>query len=145
MHGDHERAIESSRAGLELARSSSAAMEAEPEILASLADCELRRGALANAEETARLAMALARRRSARLAECRATIICGAALRARGASAAEVDAQSAGRASSLGRAAQRGPAREGARAGPANRPGRLTSGQAEGSVRTSASSATRSR
>lgn len=81
MGGERHEAIEAFRTGLALSRRASVALEAEPDILAHLADCHLRNGAYADAETIARGAIALAQHRSARIAECRASIICGMALR----------------------------------------------------------------
>jgi len=63
---------------LELVRSKGIAMEFEPEILASLADCHLRSGDLQRARVIAEEAVLLSQRRSSRLPECRALIVVGA-------------------------------------------------------------------
>ena len=65
---------------LVLARSAKAALEYEPETLASLADCYCATGEFHSAIAFAREAIDVARARSARLAECRASIACAAAL-----------------------------------------------------------------
>lgn len=76
------------REGLEFSRNAKAAVENEPEMLASLADCYFRDGQHELAISTAREAIDIARQRSARLPECRACITCGAAILAgRGAAA----------------------------------------------------------
>lgn len=80
MQGDRPQAIEAFQSGLALSRRASVALEAEPDILAHLADCHLRNAAFDQAETMARGAIALAQHRSERVAECRASIICGAAL-----------------------------------------------------------------
>lgn len=78
--GDFEQAIREYRKALLLIRDSKAALEYEPEVLASLAECHDRladhQGAIVMAEE----AIALARARAARLSECRASITLGVAL-----------------------------------------------------------------
>jgi adenylate cyclase len=84
MRGDLRGAIDAFQSGLDLLRRASVAMEAEPDILAHLADCHLRNAAYGEAYRTAREAVALARHRSARVAECRALLLCGAALLAHG-------------------------------------------------------------
>jgi class 3 adenylate cyclase/tetratricopeptide (TPR) repeat protein len=80
--GDFSDAIDVFREGLAFLHETRAAMEYEPEMIASLADCYYRKGELESAMVTAREAIELARRRSARLPECRASISLGGALRA---------------------------------------------------------------
>src|SRR5437764_1341437 len=63
-------------------RAARVAMEIEPEMLASIADYQLRSGAHAAAVDKAREAIAVAQERHARLPECRATIALAAALAA---------------------------------------------------------------
>jgi adenylate cyclase len=65
---------------LVLARSAKAALEYEPETLASLADCYYATGEFNRAIAFAKEAIGVARERSARLAECRASITCAVAL-----------------------------------------------------------------
>jgi adenylate cyclase len=77
---DFVRALHEFTEGLEFLRKTKAAMEYEPEILASLADCYYRSRELERAIATAREGIEIAQRRSARLPECRASITCGAAL-----------------------------------------------------------------
>jgi len=77
---DYDGAIRRFTAALEFVRSTKAAMEYEAEILAYLADCFYRGADHDRATTLAREAIEIARQRSARLAECRASIICGAAL-----------------------------------------------------------------
>lgn len=67
-------------AGLEFLRKTKAAMEYEPEILASLADCLHQNDQPARAIDVAKEAIKIAQQRSARLPECRASITCAAAL-----------------------------------------------------------------
>ena len=78
--GEFSDAIGVFRDGLSFLRETRAAMEYEPEMIASLADCYYRNGDLELAIATAREAIELARRRSARLPECRASISLGGAL-----------------------------------------------------------------
>ncbi|HEV2547720.1 MAG TPA: hypothetical protein VGU20_10305, partial [Stellaceae bacterium] len=66
--------------GLEFTRKAKAAVENEPEMLASLADCYYQAGDCKRSEAIAKETIELARQRSARLPECRASITCGAAL-----------------------------------------------------------------
>jgi tetratricopeptide (TPR) repeat protein len=73
--GDVEEATRHLSESLALLRSSSAAREYEPEVLAALADAYLLAGKLALAETTSREAVALAAARTARLAECRASMV----------------------------------------------------------------------
>jgi len=73
--GDVDEAIRHLSESLALLRSSSAAREYEPEVLAALADGYLLAGKLALAETTSREAVALAVARTARLAECRASMV----------------------------------------------------------------------
>jgi adenylate cyclase len=68
---------------LEFIRRTRAAMEYEPEILASLSDCHYQAGEYERAVVTANEAVEIARQRSARLPECRASMTCGAALLAK--------------------------------------------------------------
>jgi adenylate cyclase len=67
-------------AALEFLRKTKAAMEYEPEILASLADCHLQSDEPGRAREIAKEAIQIAKQRNARLPECRASITCGEAL-----------------------------------------------------------------
>jgi adenylate cyclase len=66
--------------GLQFVRKATASMGFEPEILAGLADCYLRMGEAERAAAVAAEAIAVARLRSTRLAECRASITRAAAL-----------------------------------------------------------------
>jgi tetratricopeptide (TPR) repeat protein len=66
--------------GLEFLRRTRAAMEYEPEMLASLADCHCRLGETERALAIAKEAIDIARIRSARLPECRASITYASAL-----------------------------------------------------------------
>jgi adenylate cyclase len=75
-------AIQSLAEGIDFVRMARVAMEIEPEMLVSVADCELRAGAVAAAIDKAREAIAIAQERHARLAECRATITLATALAA---------------------------------------------------------------
>ena len=78
--GDFSDAIGVFCDGLSYLRETRAAMEYEAEMIASLADCYYRNGDLERAIAIAREAIELARRRSARLPECRASISLGGAL-----------------------------------------------------------------
>jgi class 3 adenylate cyclase/tetratricopeptide (TPR) repeat protein len=69
--------------GLEFVQQAKAAMAYEPELLASLADCYYQMEEMEQAIVIAKDAIELAQERNARLAECRASIICGAALLAK--------------------------------------------------------------
>lgn len=82
---DFEAALRSFGESLTFARAAKASMEYEPEILASIAECHAHLGQPAAALEAARETIALARKRSARLPECRAAITTAAALIADGA------------------------------------------------------------
>jgi adenylate cyclase len=73
--------------GLTFVRKTKAAMEYEAEILASLCDCHYRAGEFELAEISAKEAIDIARQRSSRLPECRASITYGATLVARHGSA----------------------------------------------------------
>ena len=66
--------------GVEFARQGRVALEYEPEMLASLAGCHLRLGQHGAALAAAKEAMEVAKQRSARLPECRASMTCAAAL-----------------------------------------------------------------
>jgi adenylate cyclase len=77
---DFVGAIADFREGLNVARTTKAAMEYESEMLASIADCQFQTSAFEPALCSAREAIAIAQRRSSRLPECRASITCGAAL-----------------------------------------------------------------
>jgi len=76
---DYQAAIQSLSEGIDLVRAARVAMEIEPEILASVAEYQLRSGARVAAIETAREAITIAQYRHARLPECRATITLSAA------------------------------------------------------------------
>jgi adenylate cyclase len=72
--GEFGQAIQGVTDSLEFLRQTGAAIEYEPELLASLADYLMRTGELAQAVAMAEEAVALARERDARLPECRAKI-----------------------------------------------------------------------
>ncbi len=72
--GDYDRAIQGMTNSLEFLRQTRAAIEFEPELLASLADYLARKGDHLEAVRVAGDAIALARLRDARLPLCRATI-----------------------------------------------------------------------
>ena len=96
---DYPRAIEAFKAAIAFLRESRAAMEFEPEMLASMADCLWRGGALERAISVAREAIGMATQRNARLPECRARITLAAALlqlRGDGPEPAELLAHAAG-------------------------------------------------
>jgi class 3 adenylate cyclase/tetratricopeptide (TPR) repeat protein len=78
--GDFAAAARDFVAGLEFLRKTKAAMEYEPEILASLADCHYQNDEPGRAIEIAKEAIRIAQQRNARLPECRASITCGGAL-----------------------------------------------------------------
>jgi class 3 adenylate cyclase/tetratricopeptide (TPR) repeat protein len=73
--GDAAQAIEHFSESVALLRASSAARESEPEVLAGLAEAYQLAGQLALADSTSREAISLAIVRTARLAECRASIV----------------------------------------------------------------------
>jgi tetratricopeptide (TPR) repeat protein len=66
--------------GVRFVQSAKAALEFEPEMMASLADCHYQLGDFDQAISVAQQTIDLAQRRSARLAECRASVICASAL-----------------------------------------------------------------
>ena len=72
--GDHDRAVNGTVRSIEFLRQTRAATEFEPELLASLADYQMRRGDHARAMATAEDAVAMARQRGARLPACRAAV-----------------------------------------------------------------------
>ncbi len=80
LEGDLDTALAAFGDGLECLRATRAAMENEPEFLASLAECRLEAGAYEDALRLSAEAIALARARTARLPECRASIVHAAAL-----------------------------------------------------------------
>lgn len=75
LERDHRRAIHHFTQGLHLLRATRVAVEFEPEMLAYLADALARFGDTDEAIDTAREAIAVARQRNIRLAECRASLI----------------------------------------------------------------------
>jgi adenylate cyclase len=75
----YQAAIQSLAAGVSFVRTARVAMEIEPEMLANIAEYQLRSGAWAAAVEKAQEAIAIAQERHARLPECRATITLAAA------------------------------------------------------------------
>ena len=72
--GNYEDAVNGTIRSLEYLRQTGAAIEFEPELLASLADYRMRQGDYAHAVATAMDAIAMGRQRGARLPVCRATI-----------------------------------------------------------------------
>ena len=72
--GDYEAATDGAMRSIQFLRQTGAAVEFEPELLASLAEFQMRKGDLARGIATAVDAAAMARLRGARLPECRATI-----------------------------------------------------------------------
>jgi adenylate cyclase len=90
---DYRQGIASFREGIDFVRSARVAMEFETEMLASMADCHCRQGEFAEAIRTAEEAITVARQRSARLAECRASITLGTALLHTGGPGAEREAR----------------------------------------------------
>src|SRR5579871_280073 len=100
--GDFAGATRDFVAGLEFLRKTKAAMEYEPEILTSLADCHYQNNEVGRAIDIAKEAIRSAQHRSARLPECRASITCAEALIAeRGASAVDEARALLGRAEEL--------------------------------------------
>jgi hypothetical protein len=74
ISANYEAAIDGTVRSIEFLRQTGAAIEFEPELLASLAEYQTRRGDYERALPTAVDAVAMARTRGARLPECRATI-----------------------------------------------------------------------
>lgn len=74
---DIKRALATLTAALSLVRSHRVAVEFEPDLLAALAECELRNDAPEEARGYATAAIRIARSRGARIAECRALIVLG--------------------------------------------------------------------
>jgi adenylate cyclase len=79
LKDDHAGALGAYRQGLAIVRKSTVAMEYETELLAGMAECALRTGDAALARELAAEALELARKRTTRIAECRALITRAAA------------------------------------------------------------------
>jgi tetratricopeptide (TPR) repeat protein len=84
LTGNHDGAVAAVDDALKLVRSSGAAREYETEVLAAMAECRLKMGDFAQAREHAHEAVAMARARSTRVAECRALISRGQAVLALG-------------------------------------------------------------
>lgn len=84
LAGDQPRAVRLLEDTLALGRETRAGLEHEPDLVASLAEVHLRNGDLDAAKTTARSAIAIAKERRSRLAECRATITLAAASSSRG-------------------------------------------------------------
>jgi hypothetical protein len=80
--GNYEAAIEAFTEGIHFLRDARVAMEIEPDMLASIADCQLRSGEFHLAIATAQEAILIALGRSARLPQCRASITLASALNA---------------------------------------------------------------
>ena len=78
--GNYEVAIQAFTAGVNFVREARVAMEIEAEMMATMADCQLRSGAFRIAIEAAQEADTIAQSRSARLAQCRASITLAKAL-----------------------------------------------------------------
>jgi class 3 adenylate cyclase len=78
--GDSSGAIRDFKNGLDFLRSAKAAVDYEPDMLASLAECHARAGHYGEANAVAKLAIEVARARTSRLAECRALIVAGSSL-----------------------------------------------------------------
>jgi adenylate cyclase len=72
--GNYRAAIQSLSEGIDFVRAARVAMEIEPEMLASIAEYQLRSGAREVSIEKAKEAIDLAKDRHTRLPECRATI-----------------------------------------------------------------------
>ncbi len=77
---NHQGAVQSFTQAVDFVRETRVAMEIEPELLANIADCQLRSGAITDAIEKAREAIAVSQDRSARLPQCRASITLATAL-----------------------------------------------------------------
>ena len=93
VNRDFGAAMRSFGESLNFARNARAAIEYEPEILASISDCHLQLGDANAAAASAEEAIGLAQARSSRLPECRASITYGAALLALGGKWAARDAE----------------------------------------------------
>jgi class 3 adenylate cyclase/tetratricopeptide (TPR) repeat protein len=72
--GDYQEAANGTSRTIGFLRQTRAAVEYEPELLANLADYQMRMGDMANATTTARDTIAMGKARGARLPVCRATI-----------------------------------------------------------------------
>jgi adenylate cyclase len=78
--GNYAAAVQALVEGVNYLREARVAMEVEPEMLASIADCQLRSGAVDAAIKTARETIAVCGDRNARLPQCRASITLASAL-----------------------------------------------------------------
>ena len=79
-----DAALQSYQAALQVITQTRVAVEFETEIQAGLAESHLKIGGFEQAIQVAEEAITLSRQRSNRLTECKALIVCGAALKARG-------------------------------------------------------------
>ena len=80
INTDYQAAIRAFSEALNFLRGARVAMEIEPEMLAGIADCQLRSGQFRQAIQTAEEAIAMSQIRTARLPQCRATITLASAL-----------------------------------------------------------------
>jgi class 3 adenylate cyclase/tetratricopeptide (TPR) repeat protein len=78
--GNYGDAIQAFTDGINFVREARVAMEIEPDMLASMADCQLRNGDVLAAIETAEKAIDISQVRSARLPQCRASLTLANAL-----------------------------------------------------------------
>ena len=89
--GDHDAGIDLLKEGVECTQQTRAALEFEPEMLATLADGYYLSGRFEEAMKTAHRGVEIAKERGARIAECRSLVILAAAASARGGTASSAD------------------------------------------------------
>jgi tetratricopeptide (TPR) repeat protein len=80
LAGDNQAAIHGLEEGLNFMHAARAALDYEPDMMASLAECQALAGQYGEALLTAERTISLSRNRSTRLTECRALIVAGDAL-----------------------------------------------------------------
>lgn len=80
LSGDTQAAVHGFEEGLDFMHAARAALDYEPDMMASLAECQALAGQYGEAFLTAERAIGLSRDRAARLPECRALIVAGEAL-----------------------------------------------------------------
>lgn len=80
LAGDTPAAVHGFEEGLNFMHAARAALDYEPDMMASLAECQAQAGQYGEAYLTAERAIGLSRDRAARLPECRALIVAGEAL-----------------------------------------------------------------
>jgi adenylate cyclase len=80
LAGDDQAAIHGFEEGLNFMHSARAALDYEPDMMASLAECQAHAGQYGEALLTAERTISLSQNRATRLPECRALIVAGDAL-----------------------------------------------------------------